>query len=234
MLVVVCSNLKSLALIPKNLANGFEEWEASQAAPAPLTEAEEIKQSSEYNSILDQSSYEQAGATTSMVHGVAFEPDSSALNALKSLCNGGENYVQLGLDLNTEKIIFVSKDNITLNDVSSKIPLETAAFHFFRYDHDFMGEKQHPIVYIYSCPDGSGKTKSASVKMRMLYSSSKGAAADLLSQFGKSTALRLEVNEPNDVDSDTILNKLHPVALEKKASFSKPKPVGRGSKRLIK
>ena len=149
---------------------------------------------------MDQSSYEQAGATTSMVHGVAFEPDSSALSALKSLCNGGENYVQLGLDLNTERIIFVSKDNITLNDVSSKIPLETAAFHFFRYDHDFMGEKQRSIsilsfltflVYIYSCPDGSGKTKSAPVKMRMLYSSSKGAAADLLSNFGQSTALRV-------------------------------------------
>jgi len=213
---------------------GFEEWEASQAAPAPLTEAEEIKQSVEYNSTLEQASYESVGSTTSMVHGVAFEPDSSAINALKELCGGGVNYVQLGLDLNTEKIIFVEKDNITLNDVSGKIPLEVAGFHFFRYDHDFMGEKQSPIVYIYSCPDGSGQTKSAPVKMRMLYSSSKGAAADLLSQFGASTALRLEVNEPNDVDSDTILTKLHPVAVEKKASFAKPKPVGRGSKRLLK
>ena len=80
-----------------------------------------------------------------MVHGVAFEPDSSAVSALKELVNGGSNYVQLGLDLNTERIIFVEKDNITLNDVSGKIPLEIAAFHFFRYDHDFMGEKQHPI-----------------------------------------------------------------------------------------
>lgn len=50
-------------------------------------------------------------------------------------------------------------------------------------------------VYVYSCPDGSGATHSAPVKMRMLYSSAKGAAADLTKAYGVDVALKVKSDE---------------------------------------
>jgi hypothetical protein len=89
-------------------------------------------------------------------------------------------------------------------------------------------------VYIYSCPDGSGGTKGAPVKLRMLYSSSKAAVAEILSQAGASAEARLEVSSPEDIDEEVIMNALHPPKEEKKVTFSRPMRPGKGGARLVR
>lgn len=42
-----------------------------------------------------------------------------------------------------------------------------ARYSFFRYSHDFEGQGQAPIIFIYTCPSGS------KIKERMLYASSR-------------------------------------------------------------
>jgi len=85
-------------------------------------------------------------------------------------------------------------------------------------------------VYLYSCPDGSGGTKTAPIKMRMLYSSSKATVAELAA--GVKIDVRLEIAGPEDLEGDVIVNTIHPPKEEKKVSFARPMRPGKGGARL--
>lgn len=51
------------------------------------------------------------------------------------------------------------------------------------------------LVFIYSCPDGSGNTKSAPVKLRMLYSTSKANAENVATSTGLEVALKVPIHK---------------------------------------
>jgi len=87
---------------------------------------------------------------------------------------------------------------------------------------------------IYSCPDGSGNTKSAPVRLRMLYSSSKANIENILTSVGGKTDVKMEVNQGSEVHPEAIVLLLHPPKEEKKEAFAKPKGPTRGGKRLIR
>ena len=53
-----------------------------------------------------------------VVHGVPFPAEPTAADAVRSLCEGGVDYVRLGLDLEKETIVVQEKDNISLNDLA--------------------------------------------------------------------------------------------------------------------
>jgi hypothetical protein len=66
------------------------------------------------------------------------------------------------------------------------------------------------LVMVYSCPDGSGNTKSAPVRQRMLYSSSKANIENVLTSIGGKADVKIEVNQGDEVTQDNIDNQLHP------------------------
>lgn len=202
-----------------------QEW---KKADAPLTEAEIIKK----NELESGPVY--SGGKSTYVHGVAFPVDNKANDALQQLVKGSINYVQIAIDIENERIILDHSGNISAGDLANEIPLDVPRFHFFAYNHTFEDSNLNSIVYVFSCPDGSKGTKSAPVKQRMLYSSSKENVASVLAQHGGKVEARLEINTPEDINEDLINVTLHPPKEEKKSGFSKPAKPGKGQRTLIK
>lgn len=64
-------------------------------------------------------------------------------------------------------------------------------YSFFRYSHDFEGQDQQPVVFIYTCPSGS------KIKERMLYASSRsGMIAAASSDGGLTIAKKVRSSFP--------------------------------------
>jgi len=209
--------------------NGYKHHVESKKSEAPLTEHEQMRQQ-------ERSSGDVyiGGSSATYVHGVAFPVESDAVNALKQLVGGSINYVQIKIDCDAEKIKLDHSSSIDLDSIGPEIRTDEPRFHFFAYAHEFEGSNVTSNVYIYSCPDGSKGTKSAPVRMRMLYSSSKANVADILSQAGGKVDGKIEVNTADDINDEVLLNILHPQKEEKKAAFTKPSRPGKGGRKLIK
>ena len=121
----------------------------------------------------------------------------------------------------------------TLADLAARVPRDVPAFHVFRYSHEHDGAHLDSVVFVNSCPDGSGATKSEPVKSRMMYSSSKSGVEALIAAAGRQPDLKLEINDGDvDISEEIVRNKLHPPPVAKKAAFAKPKAGGRGPRRL--
>jgi len=210
---------------------GFEAFVTMQKSEAPLTESEEQR----LQEIMQSSAEVGGGAPSMIVHGVSFAPHEEAKAAIARVLDPSqaENYAQLGLDESTEQIILRKTSTLALSDIQSVIPNDIPAFHVIRYSHDHEGEHLDSVIFVYSCPDGSGNTKSAPVKSRMIYSSSKSGIEALIEEAGHKADLKLEINDgESDISEEVIVNKIHPPPVVKKAAFSKPKAGGRGPRRL--
>lgn len=216
--------------IPDDFSSkGYKTHKDTQKMEAPLTDSERLKQTQ-----MESGEIYTGGAST-YVHGVAFPVDQKAMDAVTQLKQGSVNYVQIAIDLDGEKVILDhTEKSLDLSGVKAKISTSEPRFHFFAFKHSYEGAEQSPVVYIYSCPDGSGNTKSAPVKMRMLYSSSKANVAEILSKVGGSVAAKMEINTSDELEEEAILTLLHPKQEEKKESFAKPSRNVKGPRRLIK
>ena len=89
-------------------------------------------------------------------------------------------------------------------------------------------KKTTEIIFIFTCPDGSGQTKACPIKQRMLYSSSKARVVALLGEAGGKVEKSFEFNEPNDIVVADIDQALHPAAAAPAAAFARPAKPGRG------
>jgi len=207
---------------------GYKAFIDMQKADTPLTVGER------QSAMERESGLFVGGASTAYVHGVAFPVEQPAGQALQDLLSGAHNYVQLVIDADAERIALGETDTINISDLSSKVPNDQPRFHFFRYDHEFEGADLSSIVMVYSCPDGSGNTKSAPVRLRMLYSSSKANIENILTSIGGKVDVKMEVNQGEEVHPEAIHLQLHPPKEEKKEVFAKPKGPTRGAKRLIR
>jgi len=213
---------------------GFDAFVTMQKSDAPLTESEEARLAE----IMQSSAEVGAGSSPSViVHGVSFAPHEQAKAAIARILNPreSENYVQLGLDEASEQIILRQTSSLALSNIQSVVPNDIPAFHVIRYSHEHEGSHLDSVIFIYSCPDGSGKTKSAPVKARMMYSSSKQGVEALIEESGHKPDLKMEINDGAiDISEEIIINKLHPPPVTKKAAFAKPKAGGRGPRRLVR
>jgi len=197
---------------------------------APLTASEQIKQLE-----LESGGDIYRGGASSYVHGVAFPVESSAIDALKKLISGSLNYVQIEIDCDAEKIKCDHTNNLkSFDDLKKEVRMDMPRFHFYAYKHNHEGSSVTSFVYVYSCPDGSKGTKSAPVRMRMLYSSSKANVADIIKSAGGNIDARLEINAPEDLVEQELLTSLHPQQAEQTKSFAKPSRPGKGNARLVK
>jgi len=210
--------------------NGYHHHVQSKKVEAPLTEQEQIKNQEKTSGEI------YSGGQSTYIHGVSFPVDVNVSNAVKELLKGGNtNYVRIAIDIEKERIILDSKSSIAnFSLLSNEISTDEPRFHFYSYSHNFEGNNITSYVYIYSCPDGSNGTKSAPVKQRMLYSSSKANVGEIVSSVGGKVDARIEINSPVDLSEEEILNTLHPQKEEKKQSFSKPSRPGAGQRKLIR
>jgi len=207
---------------------GYKHHVQSKKSEAPLTEQEQIKKSE-----LESGPIYTGGQTT-YVHGVAFPVDKKASDAMTQLANGKFNYVQIAIDCNNEKVILDHTGDVDINSLGKEISTDEPRFHFFAWNHDFEGSNVTSYIYLYSSPDGSNGTKSAPVRMRMLYSSSKANVGDILNSVGGKVDGKLEINTASDISEEIFFNLIHPQKEEKKANFTKPSRPGKGGRQLIR
>jgi len=208
---------------------GYQHHVQSKKSEAPLTEQELLKKQETFSS-----AEIYTGGSTTYVHGVAFPVEKAALEATKKVVGGSISYTQIAIDCDNEKIICDHTENVDFGGLGKKIRLDEPRFHFFSYKHQFEGKSVNSIVFIYSCPDGSHGSKSAPVRMRMLYSSSKANVAEIITQCGGKIAAKLEINTPEDLNETTLFEMLHPPKENKAESFSKPSKPGKGARKLIR
>lgn len=207
---------------------GYRHHTISKKTEAPLTEQEQLKK----NEIESGEIY--SGGASMYVHGIAFPIEAAASDAVKGVANGKFSYAQIAIDCDREKIIVDHTGNIDFNGLRDHIPMDQPRFHFFAYPHRNDGKSITSYLYLYSCPDGSKGTKSAPVRMRMLYSSSKANVAEIMNQIGGKIDLKLEVNAADDLDEEELLRALHPQQDQKEEKFSKPVRAGKGARKLIR
>jgi len=209
---------------------GYKRHVTSQKSDAPLTEQELLRKEE-----MDSTKGEvYSGGATSYVHGVSFPVDQKVLDSLKELTKGSLNYVQISIDCDAERIKHDHNSTIDFDGLAGEIPKQEPRFHFYAYTHEFEGASVTSYVYLFSCPDGSKGTKSAPVRQRMLYSSSKAHVGELLKSVGGNIDAKIEINAPDDIVEEEIFTAIHPQAAEKKKAFSKPTRAGQGARKLIR
>lgn len=207
---------------------GYRLHVTSKKMEAPLTESEQLKK----NEI--ESGEIHVGGSSTYVHGVAFPVDNAVMDAVNGLINGSHNYVRVAIDCAAEKIILDSKETTDIEEFKNQINKEEPRFHFFNFTHEFEGSTVTSCVFVYSSPDGSKGTKSAPVRMRMLYSSSKANVSEIVNKSGGKIDAKLEVNSGEDIDEEALLLQIHPQQEKKEQNFSKPTMPGKGPRRLIR
>jgi len=214
---------------PKDFTpEGYKTHVTSKTVEAPLTDQEQIKKAER------ESGEIYSGGASTYVHGVTFPVDNAVIQASKDLIAGSLTYICIAIDMQAERIILDGTDKVDLEGLKGKIKIDEPRFHFFRFPHDHDGSQVTSIVFVYSCPDGSHGSKSAPVRMRMLYSSSKANVGSILSSVGGTIDARLEINTSNEIVEEELLLQLHPVKAEAKTNFSRPSRPGKGGARMIK
>jgi len=188
---------------------------------APLTEAE-IQVSAASRMEIDH------GHTREYVHSVMFPMSAQAVQALKNLSGGAQNLVQLRIDPDRETIELRQATNASGDSLGNEIPTDEPCFSFFRWDHQFEGANLSPVVFLYSCAE------SSKVKLKMLYSTVKAAAADAASQQGIEISKKFEITEGADVSEEFFQNEFHPAAAEAKKAMKRPTKPGRGPSRITR
>uniref|UniRef100_A0A8C5QTR6 Twinfilin actin binding protein 2 n=1 Tax=Leptobrachium leishanense TaxID=445787 RepID=A0A8C5QTR6_9ANUR len=209
--------------------SGYQKHVTSCAAEAPLTAAERELQRIKINEVKTEISVESKQQT---LQGLSFPLRSDAEEAIQLLKQKRINYIQLRLDLEKETIDLVHTKHTDIRDLPSRIPPDTARYHFFLYKHSHEGDHLESVVFIYSMPG-----YKCSIKERMLYSSCKNRLLESVEQdFQLDIAKKIEIEDGSELTAEFLYDEVHPKQHAFKQAFAKPKgPAGkRGQKRLIK
>jgi len=205
---------------------GYKRHLAVEAAPGPLSQAEEEKKA-----ILESESRPEVSVDTkhNTLSGLAFPFQSSALEAVSHFHRGQANYLQLAIDLDAETVVLKEVGDCTVEDLPGKVPHDEARYHLFRYKHSHEGDILHSVVFIYSMPG-----YSVSIKERMMYSSCKNAVVEVITGLGVDIEKSVEVSGGHEVTEIYLKEELHPVKILHKPKFAKPQGPSRGARRITK
>ncbi|XP_059367043.1 twinfilin-1-like [Carassius carassius] len=209
--------------------NGYKKYLSSQAAPLPLTAAEEELRQIKLNELQTDIHVDTKQQT---LQGVAFPMQREAIQALEQFRERRINYVQLEIDFPKESIKLSSTAPTELKDLPKRIPNDAARYHFFLYKHSHEGDYLESTVFIYSMPG-----YKCGIKERMLYSSCKNPLIDTVERnLGIEIAKKLEIDNGDVLTSDFLYEEVHPKQHAYKQAFAKPKgPTGkRGGRRITR
>ncbi|XP_043943345.1 twinfilin-1 isoform X2 [Protopterus annectens] len=209
--------------------SGYKKHLTMEAAPLPLTAAEEELRQIKINEVKTEICVDTKHQT---LQGVTFPLSKEAFHALEKLSNGKYNYVQLKIDFQNETIILESTASTEVKDLPHRIPTDSARYHFFLYKHVHEGDHLESVVFIYSMPG-----YNCSIRERMLYSSCKSSLLSMVEkQLSIEIVKKIEIESGAELTPEFIYEEVHPKQHAHKQVFAKPKgPAGkRGIKRLIK
>ncbi|CAN9498957.1 unnamed protein product [Ophioblennius macclurei] len=209
--------------------SGYRKYLTSQAAPLPLTAAEEELRQIKLSEVQTDVSVDTKQQTLA---GVAFPLHGEAVSALQLFSQKRINYVQLEVDSQQEIIRLCSTEPTEVKDLPSRIPKDAARYHFFLYKHSHEGDYLESTVFIYSMPG-----YKCSIRERMLYSSCKNPLVDMVeNNLGIEIEKKLEIDNGDDLTSDFLYEEVHPKQHAHKQAFAKPKgPAGkRGCRRITR
>lgn len=207
--------------------SGYKKHLTSQAAPLPLTAAEEELRQIKLNEVQTDISVDTKQQT---LQGVAFPIHKDAVAALERFRDKKINYVQLQLDAEQELIRLCGTEPTELKDLPMRIPKDTPRYHFFLYKHSHEGDYLESTVFIYSMPG-----YKCSIKERMLYSSCKNPLVDMVeNNLQIEIEKKLEIENGEELTSDFLYEEVHPKQHAHKQRFAKPKgPAGKKGGRRI-
>uniref|UniRef100_A0A3Q3WV94 Twinfilin-1 n=1 Tax=Mola mola TaxID=94237 RepID=A0A3Q3WV94_MOLML len=208
---------------------GYRKYLAGQAAPLPLTAAEEELKQIKLSEVQTDISVDSRQQT---MQGVAFPLHKDAVAALERYRDKKINYVQLVIDDEQELIRLCNTEPTELKDLPMRIPQDSARYHIFLYKHSHEGDYLESTVFIYSMPG-----YKCSIRDRMLYSSCKSTFVDMLEgKFKIEIEKKLEIEDGNELTSDFLYEEVHPKQHAHKQAFAKPKgPAGkRGGRRITR
>jgi twinfilin-like protein len=199
---------------------GFEKHDKHQELEAPLTE-EEVS----LGEVKRKEAEEGRGMSERKSHvagGISMPITDEAVEALRVLGReGGDNLVQLKMNLSNETLEFASSSRASISSLGSTISQNEPRFSFYRYTHTYAGNTESPIIFIYTCPSGS------KIKERMVYAASSRSAVQMAkTQAGLTITKKIEESDPNDVTEESVQGDLHP-KVEVKKAFERPKRPGR-------
>ncbi|CAJ1056273.1 twinfilin-1-like isoform X1 [Xyrichtys novacula] len=209
--------------------SGYKKHLTSQAAPLPLTAAEEELRQIKLNEVQTDISVDTKHAT---LQGVAFPLHQDAVAALQRYRDKKLNYVRLEVDAEQELIRLSSTEPTEVKDLPSRICKDAPRYHFFLYKHSHEGDYLESTVFIYSMPG-----YNCSIRDRMLYSSCKNPLIDMVERTLQiEIEKKLEIDNGDDLTSDFLYEEVHPKQHAHKQAFAKPKgPAGkRGNRRITR
>lgn len=209
--------------------SGYKKHLTAQAAPLPLTAAEEELRQIKLSEVQTDIGVDTKQQT---LQGVAFPMHGDAVTALERFRDKQVNYVQLEIDFEKELIRLSNTDPTEVKDLPKRIPTEAARYHFFLYKHSHEGDYLESTVFIYSMPG-----YKCSIKERMLYSSCKNPLVDMVeNNLEIEIEKKLEIENGEELTSDFLYEEVHPKQHAHKQAFAKPKgPAGkRGGRRITR
>ncbi|XP_072291287.1 twinfilin-1a [Eucyclogobius newberryi] len=209
--------------------SGYRKHLTSQAAPLPLTAAEEELRQIKLNEVQTDVGVDTKQQT---LQGVAFPIHQDGVAALKKFRDRKLNYLQLKIDFEQELIKLCCTEPTEIKDLPSRIPKDAARYHFFLYKHSHEGDYLESTIFIYSMPG-----YKCSIKERMLYSSCKNPLVDMVENNLQMEILKkLEIENGEELTSDFLYEEAHPKQHAHKQAFAKPKgPTGkRGGRRITR
>lgn len=209
--------------------SGYRKHLTSLAAPLPLTAAEEELRQIKLNEVQTDVSVDTKQQT---LQGVAFPIHQDGVAALEKFRDRKLNYVQLKIDFENELIKLCNTERTEIKDLPSRIPKDSARYHFFLYKHSHEGDYLESTVFIYSMPG-----YKCSIKERMLYSSCKNPLVDMVeNNLRMEIEKKLEIENGEELTSDFLYEEVHPKQHAHKVLFAKPKgPAGkRGGRRITR
>ncbi|XP_072242305.1 twinfilin-1-like [Leuresthes tenuis] len=209
--------------------SGYRKYLTSQAAPLPLTAAEEELRQIKLNEVQTDISVDTKQQT---LQGVAFPIHKEAAEALVRFREKNINYVQLKIDAANEIILLCNTEPTELKDLPRRVPKDSPRYHFFLYKHSHEGDYLESTVFIYSMPG-----YKCSIRERMLYSSCKNNLVDMVEdKLQIEIEKKLEIENGEELTSDFLYEEVHPKQHAHKQAFAKPKgPAGkRGGRRITR
>ncbi|KAK2917627.1 twinfilin-1a [Channa argus] len=209
--------------------SGYKKYLTSQAAPLPLTAAEEELRQIKLKEVQTDISVDTKQQT---LQGVAFPVHKDAVAALELFRDKKVNYVQLKVEADEELIRLCNTEPTTIEELPKRIPKDSPRYHFFLYKHSHEGDYLESTIFIYSMPG-----YKCSIRERMLYSSCKNPLVDMVeNKLQIEIEKKMEIENGDELNSDFLYEEVHPKQHAHKQAFAKPKgPAGkRGGRRITR
>ncbi|CAI6337372.1 unnamed protein product [Periconia digitata] len=198
-------------------SQGWEKHVKHTESENPLTAEEQSLQDIKQAEALESRGTRAQGLAQGA--GLAIRADEEIAAALTTLGEGGgENLVQLRMDVATETLQLAGTSSVSaLSSLASAIDAKEPRFSFYRHT-----DPEASVVFISTCPSG------AKIKERMLYAASRGNVIALAQkEAGLKVAKRIEATNPDEVTEQVVLDEFKTEEKEEKKGFAKPKRPGR-------